>query len=127
MTHVPGAGVGHCHLPQARTWSDPALHIAAREVKPGVVLLAAHGELDLQTSRLLTQALLAHASVQVILDLAGITFCDVAGARVLEAVGVRQGYLAVVVSTAVRLVLDATGIAPSVRQYAWLAHALAET
>lgn len=126
MTHAPSAREGHCRFPDVRTWSSPALHIAAREVKPGVVLLAASGELDLQSARLLTQVLAAHQRMQVVLDLAGITFCAVAGVRALESVGVRQGHVAVVVSSAVRLVLDATGIAPSVRPYVWLAHAVAD-
>jgi anti-anti-sigma factor len=75
------------------TRGDPVRPSSALDVRiqfaPKLPLVRLAGELDLDSLHLLTDALesiaaTARSAELVILDLAGVTFCDVAGLRALE-------------------------------------------
>jgi anti-sigma B factor antagonist len=71
------------------------LTVTVRPVPPDAVVLAVRGAVDLSTSPLLQNALLAHlrdAASQVVVDLTGVSFLSAAGLTVL--VNVKQAAVA---------------------------------
>ncbi len=77
-------------LPDLRP-DTPLLTVAARPVPPDAIVLAVRGEVDISTTSLLQNALLAHlrdAVPQVVVDLTAVDFLGAAGLAVL--VNVRE-------------------------------------
>lgn len=95
-----------------------------------LVVLTGRGEIDLYTAPILREAMAAQEeATRMVLDLAGIDFCGVAGARVLDEGATRavaQGRrLSLVVATvAVRRLLQLTGLDRRIRTYPDLTTAL---
>ncbi|MFD2397160.1 STAS domain-containing protein [Prauserella oleivorans] len=87
-------------------------------------MIAAQGELDLQTTPLLTRAFLTYRHQRLVLDLAPVTFCGVAGARALHTLSLIEDHVALAASHPVRRVLEITGLGSSLRQYPAMADAV---
>lgn len=106
------------------------LTVTAHAVQPGAVVITVRGEVDLFTSPLLRERLLAHlhdTSPQLIVDLSGVSFFGVAGLTILVAVReVAAGFgLCVVAHTrAVLMPLMITGLDGAFDVYPDLAQAL---
>ncbi|SDI21244.1 anti-sigma B factor antagonist [Actinokineospora alba] len=98
--------------------------------RAGLVVLTSHGEIDLYTAPILREAMAAQEKVaRMVLDLAAIEFCGVAGARVLDEGADRArdhgGRLSLVVATVgVRRLLQLTGLDRRVPTYPDLSTAL---
>ncbi|MFC0040131.1 STAS domain-containing protein [Actinomadura rayongensis] len=70
------------------TWTRPGLEIATERVRDGVVVASVSGEIDLHTAdRLRARLIGLHAAGRrsVVVDFAGVPFCDAAGLGALVA------------------------------------------
>lgn len=96
----------------------------------GLVVLTGRGEIDLYTAPILRQAMAAQEqAARMVLDLAAIEFCGVAGARVLEeganrAQAQHRRLSLVVATVAVRRLLQLTGLDRRIPMYPDLTTAL---
>jgi anti-anti-sigma factor len=91
------------------------VHFAARR-RGGALVLTVRGEIDLSNLASLEQELTARdREPRLVVDMARVGFCSVAGARVLEVAAIRAAVVgqsfAVVESRAVARVLEMTGLA----------------
>ena len=94
------------------------LHVTARRRHDRVVV-AVHGEIDMSNVSSFEAELAAHAAQPwLIVDLSGVLFCSVAGARLLQRKAVRATATGqrfeVVVNRALARLLDATGLADGI-------------
>lgn len=94
---------------------DHLLRLTARHLRDDLVVLTARGEIDLSNTWRLADELAHYEHVpHLVVDLSGVGFCGVSGARLLHTAFTRSlitgQRLEVVHSTAVSRVLDATGL-----------------
>jgi anti-sigma B factor antagonist len=112
---------------------DDLLHVHAEHDR-GCVVIHVHGEIDFSTASLLqdeaARALEVPGKPRLVLDLAGVTFCDSSGLRVLagiwKSVRAMDGRLALArVPERCRLLLKRTGLAQILQVHDRLAKAVA--
>jgi anti-anti-sigma factor len=91
------------------------LRVTVRHQEDDLVVLTAHGEIDLSNTWMLDSELSRYEHVpRLVIDLSGLDFCGVSGARLLQTAVTRSvvtgQQVAIVHSAAVARVLDATGL-----------------
>jgi anti-anti-sigma factor len=116
------------HVPQA----PGLLEVRVSEPRPGMLVVAPTGEVDLSTATLFRDAGLAavaEARSRVVVDLSGLTFCGSTGLVVLmetkqqaDAAGVE--FRTAGMSRSVQRVLEITGLGPALAHRRTLAEAL---
>lgn len=113
-----------------RSTTEGPLTVSVTLRRTGLVVLTSRGEIDLYTAPILRQAMAEQErTARMVLDLTGIEFCGVAGARVLDEGADRaQAHgrrLSLVVATfAVRRLLHLTGLDRRIPTYPDLTTAL---
>ncbi len=95
------------------------LRITAHEHGDDLVVLTAHGEIDLSNTWVLDGELARHEHVpHLVIDMSEVDFCGVSGARLLQTAVTRSVVagqrVEVIHSSAVARVLDATGLAAGI-------------
>ncbi|MFD7797432.1 STAS domain-containing protein [Streptomyces sp. NPDC059759] len=114
------------------TKKRPARLSISEGLQAGTRVLVLSGEIDLESSVLLHEAITAHGDAlpRVVLDLAAVTFMDSSGIRVLAAAHLAvqsdDGWIRLVALTPpVRRVVDIVGLDTIIPCYSTLAQALA--
>jgi anti-anti-sigma factor len=101
--------------PQAAADPREILRITADLYGPDLVVLTAEGDIDLSNAWMFERELARHdATPRLVVDMSGVAFCGVAGARALKAAASRSSVIgqnmAIVDNPAVARLLDAAGL-----------------